>query len=178
MRLNRRHLIQLGLAGGLMLVTAPGWSPGWAHRAQSVLTTLAWTGQTPGAKGRWQVTHQVHFHDAQYALGVVTGDPALSILDTRPRAQLLLHLAGSFTLTVGTHAAPVALEPLGGETDGGYVYFYLESAAMPAADRVTLDNILLMEIFERQINTVNIKAFGRTQTAAFIRTTKAKTVEL
>ncbi len=147
-----------------------------AHRINSVDTTIAWVEAAAGGAGRWQLTHQLHYHDAQTALVRISGDARQSVLEVAGQARLLAHLAGAFS--VAADGTPVAFAPLGAEADGDYVYFYYESAEAPIPAALSITNSMLMALFEGQLNLVNVDAGGRVQTTAFIAGDKAKAVSL
>lgn len=171
--MNRRHFIQgaLAAAGAFSLAAAS-----LAHRVNSVATTVKRVA-AEDSQIIWQITHQVHFHDAERALVNITGNPRLSLLDVKPRAQLLLHMTKEFALATGD-GTPIPLDPIGGEVDGDYAYFYLSSAPIKTHTDLLIHNQLFTTLFDGQLNTVNVDAAGRVQTVGFVADTKAKAVSL
>ena len=90
---GRRLTRRLAIAGGLALAAAP---PAFAHRSQSVLTTVNWNAAT----STLEVMHRIHAHDAEVGLMQSTGSTEnVDITQVRNQAQLMLYVEKHFSLT-------------------------------------------------------------------------------
>lgn len=174
-----------------------------AHRIRAALTTMVWqadtgpvaeagpdTGAAPGSAaagaspdrhGRFEITHRLHIHDAQFALNRVTGDPSASILDIEGQARLLLHVDAQFSMTVQDDAPmeiPFATTLIGAEVDGDYLFLYRESVPAPLPAALTVRDNTLRDVFPGQVNQVNVTVDGQTHSMMFLRDGTVRTARL
>ena len=88
----------------------------WGHRDHGVWTEMIWSGD------RFEITHHIHREDAQ---AVLLGMDTLAVLDsTEGLARLALYVEERFVLR--HQQAPVALEMVGAEVEGDFLYVYQE----------------------------------------------------
>lgn len=137
------------LAGALALAFFVGVSVS-AHRAKAALTIAEYNADTRN----FEVTHQLHLHDAQFALNRIVGNPQASIFDLEQQAELLLHLGEQFEMRSAQH--DIKLNPLGAEIDGDHLYLFYESAPLEPPKTIRVRHDLLRDIFPDQINQINV----------------------
>jgi hypothetical protein len=154
MRLARRTLI--GLAGSVLLAPSA-----FAHRAQSVLTTVEWN----AANRTIEVIHRFHTQDAELALTQIASE-AVDLTQLRSQARLLIYVQTNFALLDG--AQPMELEPIGVELNGEDAIVYREARRPAPSDEIGVDDRLLRDVFDQQTNLVNVQmTHGRVRTLIF-----------
>lgn len=160
MTANGRMLTRrLAIVGACALVAAP---PAFAHRSQSVLTTINWNTAT----SKLEVMHRMHAHDAEVGLMQATGSAEnIDITVVRNQAQLMLYVEKHFTLTAP--GGPIALEPLGAEFQSEAIVLYQEAKLEAPPSELAIDNQILRDVFDGQTNLVNVKLGKRVRTLIF-----------
>ena len=156
-RLTRRLLV----AGGFAAAVTPA---AFAHRSQSVLTTVNWNATT----SMIEVMHRLHAHDAEVGIAQSTGATAAPDVDiTQPRnqAQLVLYIEKHFSLK--GPAGVIALEPVGAELESEAILVYREAKLAAPPAELTVDDQILRDVFDQQTNLVNVKLAQRTRTLIF-----------
>jgi hypothetical protein len=99
------------------------------------------------------ITHRLHYHDAIAWLRQ-QGELQPNLEDLRQRALIALHAAENTRLWQQDQS-PVAVQVLGAESEGNYVFIYLESAeaSLPITN---LQTSLLMAFKSTQRNRINV----------------------
>lgn len=156
--MTRRMAVAAGGALGAGLIWAPA---AFAHRAQTVLSTVMWN----AGSSTLDVMHRLHGHDAEICLAMRAGLPQADISALRTQAQLMIYIEETFILADG--ASVLALSPLGADMEGEAVILYQECKLAAAPQSLTIDNRILRDVFENQTNLVNVKLAQRTRTLLF-----------
>ena len=150
---------RLALAAACVLAAAP---PAFAHRSQSVLTTVNWNAAT----STLEVMHRIHAHDAEVGLMQSTGSTEnVDITIVRNQAQLMLYVEKHFSLS--GPEGPIALEPLGAEFQSEAIVLYQEAKLKAPPPELAVDNQILRDVFDGQTNLVNVKLGKRIRTLIF-----------
>jgi hypothetical protein len=150
---------RLAIAGACVLAAAP---PAFAHRSQSVLTTINWNTAT----STLEVMHRIHAHDAEVGLMQATGSTGnVDITVTRNQAQLMLYVEKHFS--VSGPAGRITLSPLGAEFQSEAIVLYREAKLDGPPAELAIDDQILRDVFDGQTNLVNVKLDKRTRTLIF-----------
>ncbi len=95
-----------------------------AHRSHVVLTRLAANRQA----GTWEWTHELHYHDAVTALGVLLPGRQVDPASAEGRARLVFELDRTLRF-IGPDGVKLAPSTLGGELEGDSIVLYQEAPA-------------------------------------------------
>lgn len=135
-------------------------APALAHRSPGALTTIAWN----ATSGQTEIVHRLHSHDAELGIGAVLGLPDLSLLDMEARAQAALYVEGRFAIADASGELKLTL--VGAELEGAYLLVYQEYRPR-LAGRIRVRSDMLREVFDTQVNLVNIEDNGAVHTLTF-----------
>jgi hypothetical protein len=127
-----------------------------AHRSHVTLTRLA---KNPRA-GTWEWTHQVHYHDAVAALGLLAPGRELDPVSAEGRARLAFELERTLRFT-GPDGKPLAPSMAGGELEGDSIVLYQEMPAPTLRGTYTVTSSFLHQVFDDAVNNVSVE-FGET----------------
>lgn len=156
------HARRAFLACAVAAALAP---PAFAHRAQSVLTTVIWNEDA----GALEVIHRVHAHDAELALAQMAGDGAtaesMTMTEAANRARLIAYVEGEFTLA--DDQGGIRLVAAGAELAGEAVLVRREARRRRAPRELIVRDRILRDVFEGQTNLVNVRLAKRTRTLLF-----------
>lgn len=135
--------------------------PAQADRERLSVSNVAWSAPAQTL----EITHRIHLHDAQQALvrAGLLDEPDLTPL--RNRAQLALFVGEQFRLAVEDN--DIALDILGAEIDGNYVYIYQQAEMLAAPDALYIESNILRTVFSDQSNHVNVTLSDTVQTLIF-----------
>ena len=164
---SRRDLL-LGAGAGLILAGAPfaGASRAMAHQRKAGLTRLLFNPRT----GNIEAMHRFYSHDAEHAVRVLF-DPEADILQQPAvREQFGLYAAERFHIAgvVGGTDTPIALDYVGCELDGAFIWVYQEAPGPDVVlDGVAVENAVLMDLWPEQYNLVNIERAGVVRSLTF-----------
>lgn len=162
MMIGRRRA--LALAGAGMVMGAVPMAR--AHRAKAALTLVRFN----PAGGLLEVEHVLHAHDAEVALNRVLNLATPDLSQLPDRARLSIYVEARFALTP-PEGAPLPLKLLGAELEGENVRVYQEIPMMALPDRLRVRNMILRDVFQSQINQVNVDLYGdpaRIRTLTFL----------
>lgn len=155
---TRRMAVLAGCSAGAGLLAAP---PAFAHRSQTVFTTVMWN----AAASLLEVTHRMHPHDAELALQQELKLAQVDITVVKNQAQILLYVEQRFVLT--DSGRRIALDPVGAEFEGDTLILYQQAELKGRPARLAIDNRILRDVFEGQANLVNVRLAERTRTLLF-----------
>lgn len=147
-----------GCSAGASLLATP---PAFAHRSQTVFTTVIWN----AASSLLEVMHRMHPHDAELALQQELKLAQVDITVVKNQAQMMLYVEQHFVLT--DSGRRIALEPVGAEFEGDTLILYQQAALASRPARLAIDNRILRDVFEGQANLVNVRLAERTRTLLF-----------
>lgn len=159
------------LAFSVLIASAACLAPqALADRQRLSLTEVTYNAQTQTV----DVTHRLHLHDAQMALvreGLLDSPDLTSI---RAQAQLAVYVSGQFDLIDGEDA--LALETLGAEQDGNYIYVFQQAAKDASPNSLQIESKILQSVFADQVNHVNVRLTDAVQTFIFTQGDAPKSV--
>ena len=125
-------------------------SPVSAHQPKSALSTLELNERT----GLVEIVHRFWVHDAEHAAEEVTGVAGDLRSDDAAQAAFARYVREHFALA-DAERTPLALEDVGVEVDGPYVWVYQELPG-EALDRIAwLRFDALQELWRDQVNQLN-----------------------
>lgn len=152
--MRRRELLQ-GWALLPLLAAVPA---ALAHRSHVTLTRLALNSRA----GTWEWTHQVHYHDAVVALGVLLPGREVDPVSAEGRARLAFELdrALYFTGPDGKRLQPATA---GGELDGDSIVLYQEMPAPALRGTYTVTSSFLHQVFDDAVNNVSVEFASQPQ---------------
>jgi len=135
--------------------------PGLAHEQNVAITQIFFNPQT----GNIEVAHRLYLHDAEHAVQDHWGIANLYSSE-EDQDKLALYVRGNFTLKA--NGEPLALEPVGHEIDGPFVWVY-DEIEIPdeKIETLTIDNFILRDVFPTQTNLVNVELGSFRQSAFF-----------
>lgn len=156
------------IAAGLAAALTPA---AFAHRSQSVLSSLTWNAPA----SRLEVVHRFHTDDAEIGLARHAGmGDFLDLGLVRNQARLLVYLESHFA--VESSEGRLALEPVGVEPRGMEIYAYQEAQLSSPPVDLTIENSILRDVFSDQTNLVNVRISQRTRTLIFSGRDRSKRV--
>ncbi|MEM9054283.1 MAG: DUF6702 family protein [Pseudomonadota bacterium] len=156
----------------LMALAALISGAAFAHKQKAAVTEVSFNLRT----GMIEVAHRFIIHDAEHAISDVAGERRDLIHDEESQAFFADYVASHFDLTVNDRPAKLTL--LGGEIEGGHIWIYQEAPAPFFVTRLALSQSALTEVWQGQVNTVNIRTGSVTQTLTFNGDSGLKPVEL
>ena len=140
----RTLLAGLVLAGSSQFVTA--------HQLKEALTTVEVNERT----GLVEVIHRFWLHDAEHALGNLGGLTGDLRREVPLQAAFARYVARQFVLA-DADREPIALDLLGVELEGSYIWVYQEMDAARFGDIAFVGHGSMQEVWSDQLNQVNVK---------------------
>ena len=149
-------MIRKLLAALALLVLAQPLS---AHQQKIVISTIANNPRT----GMLEVSHRVPMHDAEHALhDMKEADIARN---QASRDAFAVYVGNHFRVVVD--GEPVALELLGNEVEGAYLWIYQVAPAIPEDTVLEVRSSILTDIWPSQENRVNLGEGTSVETLIF-----------
>jgi hypothetical protein len=125
-----------------------------AHRSHVTLTRLALNKRA----GTWEWTHQVHYHDAIVALGLLLPGRDVDPVSAEGRARLAFELERTLRFT-GPDGKRLEPSTAGGELEGDNIVVYQEMLVPMLRGTYTVASTFLHQVFDDTINNVSVE-FG------------------
>ncbi len=147
----------------LLLVAWQVPAPLVAHRAHISLTTVEWSSRA----GTLEIIHRVHLHDAQQVLDEVAPTRNLALADLEGRARFALYVESCFALWLENEKTELALTLVGAEIEGDHILVFQEIELPEPPPALRVKCTLLRDLFEDQVNHVNLTVGKRTRTLRF-----------
>lgn len=153
-----RPLLQALVFAAVLVAAAPAG----AHQLKAAISTVLFNERT----GDIEVMHRFYSHDAEHAVGLITGRGADLVGDVGDRMRFAVYVHERFALTgLGTELAP--LELVGAELDGDYLWVYERTAQVEGLNGLAMRFDALRELWPSQVNTVNVEQGGQVRTLVF-----------
>jgi hypothetical protein len=132
----------------------------FAHRMNTAMSLI----EVSPTTGKLEVSHTLFAHDMEGVLAAGAVD--MNWLETaRGEAAIKTYCLRQFTITDG-RGRPLRLAFVGVELRGDIIQVYFEAPRYVGRD-VIVDSNFLQELSDSQINRVNVRANGRTNSAVF-----------
>ena len=151
------------LRRGVAVVLAVGLAaPGHGHQLRAAITTALFNPRS----GDIEVMHRFFLHDAEHALGQITGRRIDLVDSAEDRLRFAVYVHERFDL----HGNGARLEPLtlvGGELDGDFLWVYQRTPAVPGLTGLTVRSDALRDVWADQVNTLNVERDGTVRSLVF-----------
>ncbi|WP_338050556.1 DUF6702 family protein [Pseudemcibacter aquimaris] len=135
--------------------------PSHAHRFYAAFSQV----DMQSEKGTIEITHRLFTHDIEDLLMRYNGGP-VELTDDIIESFLQEYIIQSFAL-YGTDGDQIPLNWIGVEVTFSDIYVYQEAPLSDGQDTLILTNRILMDLFEEQSNTVNVKLDGKVKSHTF-----------
>lgn len=155
-----------------VMLAIPAASPALAHQQKVTITTVEHNPRT----GLLEVVHQIPLHDAEHALRTQGISGADIVADTDSRRAFAAYVTERFVITA--EGEPIALAVLGSEIDGGNLVVYQEAPSPGIGAELSVQSLVLTEVWARQVNRVNVGPQNSPTTLIFRAGDAAKAVTL
>jgi hypothetical protein len=133
----------------------------FAHQQKLAVTTIKVNNRTENV----EIMHQVPVHDAEHAVGLFSDLSPDIVGSEESRKAFADYVASRFIFTVDEEV--VSLSYVGSEIIGGSLWVYQETSLPTAGAALAVDSNILMDVWARQENRVNIGSVGDTRTLIF-----------
>ena len=155
--MNNNNIFMFMLVLGL-LFAAPYSS---AHQQKSAISTISFNPSTHNI----EIMHRFRIHDAEHAVKHIFGKDADIVSSTKTQQQFNHYVNEHFSMFANGSA--LQLTSVGYESDGQFFWVYQETTEPPALDNLSIQHNALRDIWEKQVNTINIEGKGQLQTMTF-----------
>jgi hypothetical protein len=163
--LSRRRLLW-GAMGALGCLSGAN---AMAHRMNVAMSVIE---VNPNSK-RLEITHSLYAHDLEGALGA--GSVNLTWFETsQGEAALRAYCLAQFSIA-SSNGRAIALRFVGVELRGDLINIYFEGPRVQG-NALLVQSSFLQEMSDSQINQVNVRAAGRTNSAIFQTGARAKQI--
>ena len=133
-----------------------------AHQVRSAVTTVLFNDRT----GAIEVMHKIDLHDGEHAAKMLWGWRDLS-QDETARGNIADYVRSRFSLAVNGEA-PMALEAVGEEIEGRYLWVYHEATRPTCVHNLAVSNRVFFEFWPDQRNLVNVEIGDAVHSAEFL----------
>ena len=152
----RRASVRRRLLQGAALLPWLAVSPlARAHRSHVVLTRLTANRQA----GTWEWTHEIHYHDAVVALGVLLPGRDVDPVSAEGRARLAFELERTLRFT-GPDGKALVPSTVGGELEGDGLVLYQEATAPTRRGQWQVESSFLQRLFDDVRHNISVNLGG------------------
>ncbi|MFT5813423.1 MAG: hypothetical protein ACI9VT_001171 [Psychroserpens sp.] len=155
--MNNNNIFMFILMLGL-LFAAPYSS---AHQQKSAISIISFNPNTHNI----EIMHRFRIHDAEHAVKHIFGKDADIIDSTKTQKQFNDYVNKHFSMFTGGNV--LHLTSVGYESDGQFFWVYQETIEPPLLENLSIRHNALRDIWENQVNTINIEGKGQLQTMTF-----------
>lgn len=142
-----------------------------SHKFYTSISKMEYNMQTHS----WEIIMNVFYDDWEKSLSSFHVKK-VSINDKDIEALSYEYLKNTFQIKSGNQSLPIKL--IGTKQENDVLKIYIECQQKKLSKSILLSNISMLESIDEQINIVNIRANGKTQTAVFQKDQKAKEIKL
>ncbi|WP_414831012.1 DUF6702 family protein [Alteromonas sp. H39] len=143
----------------LLLIVASSAS---AHQIKAAITTVLFNPRTENI----EVMHRFNMHDAEHAVKMLFDKSADIMGDTKTQQAFADYVDEHFAI-LNADGKPLALKPVGYETEGKFFWVYQETAQPPALEGLQIRHDALRDLWPSQVNTLNVEGNGPLKTLTF-----------
>lgn len=154
--MNKKHYIFALIVG--LIFSAPFSS---AHQQKSAISTISFNPKTHNI----EIAHRFRMHDAEHAVKHIFGKEADIIKSSQTKEQFTQYVNERFSLYTNSKSIP--LTSVGYENDGLFFWVYQETTEPPALKDLSIRHNALRDIWQSQVNMINIEGKGDLQTITF-----------
>lgn len=156
--LPRRALMALVAAGALLSPVAAA-----AHRGHGALSVVELDART----GEILVSHRFQTHEVEPALARVAPEAQPSLDDPDAVTALTAYVGALFTLKVAGAPVDLTLKDMTLGADEVRMVYAGRIPVADAVDAVDVQAAMFADVFEDQVNQVNVRRLGVTRTLVF-----------
>jgi len=164
----------VGLLIFLLLAVLPS---SYAHQQKSAVTRILFNPNT----GNIEVMHRFFVHDAEHAASVIFGERQTLVESAESRQLFSSYVINRFAIDAGLNngsTVELALEYVGEEIDGQFLWVYQEIAQLDNIQSMTIVNLALRDVWPDQTNLVNVEHEGGIVSVTFTGNDEALSVDL
>ncbi len=145
---------------GLALLLCAGLA--WSHEQKAAVTTVENNPRT----GNVEVIHRFLLHDVEHAARDLGWSSSDLLSNPEDQARFAAYVASRFALTL-RGGGPLALELVGQEADGRYLWVYQEHDGELDLSSLVVNNTVLSAIWPEQHHMVNVKLADEVRSLLF-----------
>ena len=148
-----------------------------AHQQKNAVTRILFNENT----GNIEVMHRFFIHDAEHAAGVIFGERQTLVESSESRQLFSSYVMNRFSVEVtysDDSREDLALNYIGEEVDGQFLWVYQEIAAVENVASMTIVNMALRDVWSDQSNLVNIERDDRIYSLTFDGAREVLSIEL
>ena len=148
-----------------------------AHQQKNALTRIFFNPNT----GNIEVMHRFFLHDAEHAASLIFGERQALLESAESRQLFSSYVINRFAIEAsfeGGESEELALQYIGEEVDGQYMWVYQEIPQSLAITAMTIVNLALRDVWEDQSNLVNIEREGAIFSLTFQGSDEVLSIEL
>ena len=157
MRRNLKRPGSLAIRFLLVLSTAGlALTASYAHQQKMAVTRILFNANS----GNIEVMHRFYIHDAEHAATLIFGERQALIESAESRELFSSYVMNRFAIEasfVGGARRELALEYIGEEIDGQFLWVYQEAPLTAAIHSLAIVNMALRDVWPEQSNLVNIE---------------------
>ncbi len=150
---------------------------GSAHQQKTAVTRILFNPNT----GNIEVMHRFFVHDAEHAATLIFGERQTLMESVESRELFSSYVLNRFSVEAsfadGSDRA-LALEYVGQEIDGQFLWVYQEIAAEEGISELTIVHLALRDVWPDQSNLVNIERDGEIYSLTFQGSDEVLSVKL
>lgn len=143
----------------LLLLVASSAS---AHQIKAAITTVLFNPRTENI----EVMHRFNLHDAEHAVKMLF-DKSADIIGNESTQQAFAEYVDEHFAILNAEGEPLALKPVGYETEGKFFWVYQETSQPPSLEGLQIRHDALRDLWPSQVNTLNVEGNGPLKTLTF-----------
>lgn len=137
--------------------------PAAAHRGHGALSVVEIDARTGGVK----VSHRIPAHDAEPALAIIAPDAQASLDDPDAVAALKTYMLRTFKVAVNGQMVDLSLKDMTLGADEVRLEYAGKISPSDAGSEVTVKAAMFADVYDDEVNQVNIRRLGVTRTLVF-----------
>lgn len=135
-----------------------------AHQMKTAITRVLFNERTQSV----EIMHRFYVHDAEHALGKTLGKQTYLLENPQAQKQFAHYVRQHFALGLGG-AEPVALNDVGQEVDGKFIWVYQELPIPESEQSLWFRFNAMQDHWPEQINQINVERSGVVRSLQFDR---------
>ena len=143
-----------------------------AHQQKMAITTVLYNPRTQNL----EVAHRFNLHDAEHAVKEIFDGSADIYNSQKTQEDFTAYVVERFSI-FSFNKKSLPLNLVGSEIEGKHFWVYQETPAPKRLSGVYIEHNALRDIWQKQVNTINIEGMGDIQTLTFSDNTEVLSVE-
>ncbi|WP_295802266.1 DUF6702 family protein [uncultured Microbulbifer sp.] len=133
-----------------------------AHQMKTAISRVLFNERT----GNVEIMHRFYVHDAEHALGEITGKQEYLLENPEAQLQFARYVSAHFAMGLG-EPKPVTLAHVGQEVDGKFIWVYQEMPAPAQVGELWFRFDALQDQWPEQVNQINVEGLGKVRSLRF-----------